>query len=45
MQTVIVHAALTNENNNQLCILQEIKNNDADSCKSYSKTCAKGNMD
>ena len=29
----------------KLCIVQEIKNNDVDSCKSCTKTCAKGYMD
>ena len=41
-QQLIVHGALTNENNNQLCIVQEIKNNDADSCESYRKYVRKG---
>ena len=39
-----MHGVLTNKNS-QLYIAQEIKNNDADSCKSYSKTCAKGYID
>ena len=41
-QQLIVHGALANENNNQLCIVQEIKNNDAYSCESCGKYVQKG---
>ena len=37
-------AALTNVNNN-LCIVQEIQNNNTGSCESCSKTCAERYID
>ena len=38
-------AALANVNNNQLCIVQEIQNNNTGSCESCSKTCAERYID
>ena len=45
IQEPIVRATLANENNSQLCIVEEIKNNDTDSCKCYSEKCSKRYMD